>query len=198
MKLYSFLLGLATSLSILSAVALHLHMRANAQTVLTPEQIKSGYVEYAFGPVVTEPPINPGAKCVSGNIAFDERYLYRCAAIGDLHLKDGLLYRWIRIPYRGGYTGCSRPTSVYIPIGTDRRLMRIKFCHTRSFRKDEPCYHPAHGPQWAKRPFWHIIGFRFCRIAMFNPSTGYRLWVYTRWGSMDFDLIFDRRNYGQL
>ncbi|WP_290439381.1 hypothetical protein [Xanthomonas axonopodis] len=31
------------------------------------------------------------------------------------------------------------------------------------------------------------------RLELCRPTTGYRLWVYTRWGAMYGDVVFDRR-----
>lgn len=51
--------------------------------------------------------------------------------------------------------------------------------------------HPKHGPQeW----YWRLFSLAVNKLGVILPTTGYRLWVYTRWGAMHFDLIFDRRN----
>lgn len=50
---------------------------------------------------------------------------------------------------------------------------------------------PTHGPQsW---PWWRLVAFRFCRLEVYAPTTGYILWVYTRWGPVTFEVVFDRR-----
>jgi hypothetical protein len=53
-------------------------------------------------------------------------------------------------------------------------------------------YHPSHGPQvW---PWWKLISWKFVRKAVQPPSTGYGLWVYTRWGAVTpIEIYFDRR-----
>ena len=49
----------------------------------------------------------------------------------------------------------------------------------------------VHGPQtW---PWWRLFGLGFCRLAVHDPSTGYRMWVYTRAGGRTVEVIFDRR-----
>ena len=49
----------------------------------------------------------------------------------------------------------------------------------------------AHGPKtW---PWWRLVWFRFLRLDIYPPSTGYRLWIYTRWAGAHYDLFFDRR-----
>lgn len=57
--------------------------------------------------------------------------------------------------------------------------MKIKFGFSKAhFRKD---LHPSHGPQsW---PWWRHLSFKFCNLNVCSPSTGYRLWFYTRWGA---------------
>ena len=62
--------------------------------------------------------------------------------------------------------------------------MRIRFLHrvVRGW--------PVSGPQvW---PWWLLISFRICRLDVAKPSSGYRLWVYTRWRAPYFDIVFDR------
>lgn len=50
---------------------------------------------------------------------------------------------------------------------------------------------PSHGPQvW---PWWLLFSWRFSHIDVHPPSTGYRLWVYTRWGAVFVGVVFDRR-----
>lgn len=49
----------------------------------------------------------------------------------------------------------------------------------------------AHSPQtW---PWWRLFWLRFCRLAVHPPNTGYRVWLYTRWGALFADVAFDRR-----
>lgn len=68
--------------------------------------------------------------------------------------------------------------------------MRIKF--SKSFAHFQPKLHLAHGPQtW---PWWRLASFGPVRLSsVVLPSTGYRLWVYTRWGACHFDVFLDRR-----
>lgn len=50
-----------------------------------------------------------------------------------------------------------------------------------------------HGPQtW---PWWKVCGLRYCVIGVSPPSTGHRLWIYTRWGAWLGDLVVDRRTW---
>ena len=72
--------------------------------------------------------------------------------------------------------------------------MRLHFYSMFAFDPNKPCYRPAHGPQdWDTRAWWKPLTFLFCSAGANLPSTSYRLWIYTRWGSMHFDLVFDRR-----
>lgn len=49
-----------------------------------------------------------------------------------------------------------------------------------------------HGPQtWA---WWQLFSLKYYPLHdVAIPSTGHRWWCYTRWGSLHFDVIFDRR-----
>jgi len=50
---------------------------------------------------------------------------------------------------------------------------------------------PKHGPQtW---PWWKVFTLGFNRIDQVLPNTGWRMWIYTRWGAKGFDVCFDRR-----
>lgn len=67
--------------------------------------------------------------------------------------------------------------------------MKIKFEHSVShFAKD---LRPAHGPQ--KWPWWSWASFSLVPIAVYSPSYGLRLWMYTRWGAGYVGIYFDRR-----
>ena len=68
--------------------------------------------------------------------------------------------------------------------------MKIQF--SCSFAHLKRWLRPAHGPQtW---PWWRLVSPSLHRLPhVCSPSTGYRLWVYTRWGSIFFDIFFDRR-----
>ncbi len=60
-----------------------------------------------------------------------------------------------------------------------------------SFAFGRPLKGCKHGPQaW---PWWRIVSFSTNGIAVHKPSTGRRLWVYSRWGAIHFDVYFDRR-----
>lgn len=50
----------------------------------------------------------------------------------------------------------------------------------------------AHGPQsWA---WWQMFSLKYYPVlGVAMPSTGHRWWCYTRWGSLHFDVVFDRR-----
>lgn len=67
--------------------------------------------------------------------------------------------------------------------------MKIKSEHsTAHFAEDMK---PSHGPQnW---PWWRLFSIRVVRIDMCWPSTGRRMWFYTRWGAGYVGIIFDRR-----
>lgn len=48
-----------------------------------------------------------------------------------------------------------------------------------------------HGPQtW---PWWRLLSLGPSRLDICKPSTGYRLWIYTRWGVRHIDIFIDRR-----
>lgn len=50
----------------------------------------------------------------------------------------------------------------------------------------------VHGPQsWA---WWKFVSFAYIPLRTATPSTGHRLWVYTRWGAWFHDVILDRRS----
>lgn len=50
---------------------------------------------------------------------------------------------------------------------------------------------PRHGPQvW---PWWLLFSMSLIKLEVCTPSTGRRLWVYTRWGALYADFILDRR-----
>lgn len=53
-------------------------------------------------------------------------------------------------------------------------------------------FRPVHGPQvW---PWWRLLSWRTCRlVGVQEPSKGYRLWLYTRFGAVHVDLYLDRR-----
>ena len=52
----------------------------------------------------------------------------------------------------------------------------------------------SHGPQeWSR---YKIISFTFARLMMVEvPSTGYRIWIYTKKRAFFFDVYFDRRKW---
>jgi len=61
----------------------------------------------------------------------------------------------------------------------------------QSFAHLRPELRPLHGPQiW---PWWKLMSFGPCRLDCHAPTSGYRLWVYTRWGAWFADIYFDRR-----
>lgn len=45
----------------------------------------------------------------------------------------------------------------------------------------------------AEWPWWRRVRVRVVRLAVSFPSTGYRLWVYTRHGAYEAEVCFDRR-----
>jgi hypothetical protein len=50
-----------------------------------------------------------------------------------------------------------------------------------------------HGPQtW---PWWRLASVSVIRASgVILPSTGYNVWLYTRWGAYLLGVYFDRRN----
>lgn len=67
--------------------------------------------------------------------------------------------------------------------------MKIEFEHSVAhFAKD---LRPTHGPQ--KWPWWRWVYFGIVPIAVYSPSYGMRLRVYTRWGAGYVGIYFDRR-----
>lgn len=73
---------------------------------------------------------------------------------------------------------------------------RIRFWHPlsapRGCRVLQGC---SHGPQtW---PWWKLFSVSMAELEVYRPSTGHRLWIYTRRGAVHFDLIFDRRKWQQ-
>lgn len=72
--------------------------------------------------------------------------------------------------------------------------MRISRIHTDSFwrrRDGVDGFNPTHGPQ--KWEWWRLVSFSFVKLTVQEPSTGYRVWVYTRRFVCHFDLYIDRR-----
>lgn len=73
---------------------------------------------------------------------------------------------------------------------TDRLAVNINFttAHWRSrFGM------PLHGPQvW---PWWLLFSLGLVNLQTCSPTTGKRLWVYTRWGAIYFEFILDRRRF---
>jgi hypothetical protein len=66
--------------------------------------------------------------------------------------------------------------------------MKVRICWDGFNRIWANC---AHGPQWK---WWRIVWFRIVRLHPIAPSTGYRLWIYTRWAGVTVDVFLDRRN----
>lgn len=65
--------------------------------------------------------------------------------------------------------------------------MKIKI-----FPKGQWYKETAHGPKvW---PWWRMFSARLYKAAVHRPSTGYNLWIYTRWGAKCVEIYFDRRN----
>lgn len=52
-----------------------------------------------------------------------------------------------------------------------------------------------HGPCSQSWPWWKLAGWLFCRIKLLSgsPSSGWRVWLYTRHGALYADLHIDRR-----
>lgn len=67
--------------------------------------------------------------------------------------------------------------------------MRIRVNGSAAHWRDD--LRVKHGPQtW---PWWRLASFSVVRLEVYPPTTGYRLWVYTRWGALHGDVVFDRR-----
>ncbi|WP_125124276.1 MULTISPECIES: hypothetical protein [Phytobacter] len=67
--------------------------------------------------------------------------------------------------------------------------MKIKFeLSTAHFAED---LRPSHGPQFW--PWWRLISFSVVRQDIRPPSTGRRMWFYTRWGAGYVGVYIDRR-----
>lgn len=67
----------------------------------------------------------------------------------------------------------------------------MKIRTSTSFAQFRGGLRPKHGPQsW---PWWRLFGVSVVRLEVVAPTTGYRLWLYTRWGAAYGDLVFDRR-----
>lgn len=57
--------------------------------------------------------------------------------------------------------------------------------------KGSAAYPVSHGPQeWR---WWRLFSSSIIRLNPWPPSTGIRLWVYTRWGAICFDVYIDHR-----
>lgn len=51
----------------------------------------------------------------------------------------------------------------------------------------------THGPQqW---PWWRLFSLNVVRLGVHPPSSGRRLWIYTRWWARCFDAYVDRRTW---
>lgn len=53
-------------------------------------------------------------------------------------------------------------------------------------------FRPTHGPQtWE---WWRLFSFSIVELDYRDPLIrGKRLWIYSRWGAIHFDLSLDRR-----
>jgi hypothetical protein len=68
--------------------------------------------------------------------------------------------------------------------------MKIKFMHSKTGHWGRAT-RVMHGPRtW---PWWRVASVKFVRLEIKPPSSGYRLWVYTRWGAWCGDIYIDRR-----
>ncbi|BCU91116.1 Uncharacterised protein [Yersinia pseudotuberculosis] len=67
--------------------------------------------------------------------------------------------------------------------------MKIKLeLSTAHFAED---LKPSHGPQ--KWPWWRLFSISVVRQDIHRPSTGRRMWFYTRWGAGYMGIILVRR-----
>ena len=64
------------------------------------------------------------------------------------------------------------------------------------FHKNHILTHRHHGQRHylCNWPWWQFFSLKAAKITVCPPSTGYRLWVYTRGRAHVFDLVFDRRS----
>lgn len=70
-------------------------------------------------------------------------------------------------------------------------LQRLPRAKVRLGVKLKPNPGCSHGPQtW---PWWRAFGLLGCRLDSERPSTGWRLWFYTRAGGRYVEIFFDRR-----
>lgn len=67
--------------------------------------------------------------------------------------------------------------------------MKVKFeFSTAHFAKH---LRPSHGPQnWS---WWRLFSIKVVRQDIARPSTGRRMWFYTRWGAGYVGVYIDRR-----
>lgn len=65
-------------------------------------------------------------------------------------------------------------------------MTRIQF--TASFSRPNRC---IHGPQTWR--WWHVFSVSLIKLRVQAPTTGWRLWIYTRWWAYHFDIYFVRR-----
>lgn len=74
--------------------------------------------------------------------------------------------------------------------------MKIKFFNSRGAHWKRWPTGVTHGPQsW---PWWRLVSSSIVKLGNVNtPSTGWRLWLYTRWGAWCGDIYFDRRAEGK-
>ena len=57
------------------------------------------------------------------------------------------------------------------------------------------CHDTLTEEAWDNEPWYRCLAIiRVFELTPQRPTTGYRMWIYTRWGSCHFDLYFDRRS----
>ncbi|QIP54968.1 hypothetical protein [Hafnia alvei] len=67
--------------------------------------------------------------------------------------------------------------------------MKIKFEYSTAHFADD--LKPLHGPQ--KWPWWRLFAIALIRQDIPRPSTGRRIWFYTRWGAGYVGIYLVRR-----
>lgn len=69
-------------------------------------------------------------------------------------------------------------------------MSKIKFGFSKA-HFNNPDLKPEHGPQhW---PWWKLLSISIVKLGVYTPSTGRRMWIYTRRGAVFFEWFIIRR-----
>lgn len=85
------------------------------------------------------------------------------------------------------------------PRGFTMRLRNVVFMlNTPLGSKEGPTW--SHGPERDPQnwPRWKFFKFAYTKLDVHRPSSGHRLWLYTRRWAYDFDIYIDRRHLEAL